>query len=106
MTTVVLVDEAVEQLREIVAWWEAHRPAAPRLVLDELEHAVRLLELTPELGSPFRRTPVPGVRRLVLQRTKHLVYYVSDREHAVVYVIAVWGAPKAGDPVLRDPRRR
>ena len=35
MTVVVVVDEAEEQLREVVDWWLVHRPAAPLLPLDE-----------------------------------------------------------------------
>jgi hypothetical protein len=40
-----------------------------------------------------------------MKRTKHHVYYVHDANNGVVYIIAVWGAPKEGDPVLRNPRR-
>lgn len=104
MTTVVVVDEAEEQLREINQWWSANRRAAPRLVLDEFERCVTLLASSPDIGTGFHRTSVPGVRRLVMKKTKHYVYYVHDAANAVVYVIAVWGAPKEGDPVLSDPR--
>jgi len=103
MTTVVVVDEAQQQVREIVEWWIANRTAAPTLALDELEHCVSLLESTPDVGLRFHRTSVPGVRRVMMKRTSHHVYYVHDADHAIVYVIAVWGAPKHGDPVLRDP---
>jgi hypothetical protein len=34
MTTVVLVDAAEEQLREINEWWRRNRRAAPMLVMD------------------------------------------------------------------------
>lgn len=105
MTTVVVVDEAAQQLREIVDWWIANRAAATTLALDEFEHCVRLLESSPDVGLRFHRTPVPGVRRVVMKRTKNHVYYVHDADNAVVYIIAVWGAPKEGDPVLRDPQR-
>ena len=104
MTSVVIVDVAEAQLREIVEWWSANRPAAPDLVTDELERCVTLLEGTPDAGVCFRRTPVPGVRRLVMKKTRHFVYYVHDATRAVVYIIAVWGTPKGEDPVLRDPR--
>ena len=40
-----------------------------------------------------------------MKRTHHLVYYLHDEANAIVYVIAVWGAPKQGDPLLVDPRR-
>lgn len=104
MTTVVIVDAAEEQLAEIDEWWREHRPAAPTLVVDELARCVSLLEASPDLGVRFHRTPVPGVRRLVMKKTRHLVYYIHDAAHSIVYVIAIWGAPKDGDPVLHDPR--
>ena len=49
---------------------------------------------------------MPGVRRLVMRRTKHHVYSLHDEPNAIVYIIAVWGAPKVGVPVLIDPRRQ
>lgn len=39
---------------------------------------VTLLENTPNLGAPFRMTLVLGVRRIVMKKTKHFVYYVHD----------------------------
>ena len=105
MTTVVVVDEAEEQLHESIEWWIANRTAAPTLVFDEFERCVSLLESTPDIGLRFHRTPVPGVRRLVMKRTKHHIYYVHDANNGVVYIIAVWGAPKEGDPVLHNPLR-
>ena len=104
MTTVVVVDEAEEQLREINEWWSANRQAAPSLVVDEFERCVTLLENSPDIGTMFHRTNVPGVRRLLMKKTKHLLYYVHDDNNAVVYIVAVWGAPKGGDPNLPDPR--
>jgi plasmid stabilization system protein ParE len=105
VTTVVVTDEAEQHLREIVEWWVVNRPAAPTMVVDEFVRCVSLLSIAPDAGPRFRRTDVAGVRRLVLRRTKHLVYYVHDRANAVVYVIAVWGAPKEGDPMLHEPQR-
>jgi plasmid stabilization system protein ParE len=104
MTSVILVAKAAQQLREIDAWWRDHRPDAVTLVADEFERCVELLENTPGLGAPFRKTSVFGVRRLVMKKTKHLVYYVHDSVHSVVYIIAVWGMPKEGSPSLDDPR--
>jgi len=39
------------------------------------------------------------------KRTKHHVYYVNDTINEVVYIVAVWGAPKEGEPILHDPLR-
>ena len=104
MTTVVLVDPAEEQLHEIAEWWMSHRDASPLLVMDEFDRCVSLLESSPDAGPRFHRSRVPGVRRLVMRRTKHHVYYLHDEPNAIVYIIAVWGAPKVGHPVLLDPR--
>lgn len=104
MTTVVLVDPAEAQLREISEWWMAHREASPLLVMDEFDRCVSLLEASPDVGARFHRSHVPGVRRLVMRRTKHHVYYLHDEPNALVYILAVWGAPKVGVPVLLDPR--
>ena len=76
MTTVILVDAAEEQLDEIVEWWRTHREASPTLVMDEFERCVSLLESSPDAGARFHRSRVPGVRRLVMRRTKHHVYYL------------------------------
>jgi plasmid stabilization system protein ParE len=105
MITVVLVGPAEKQLHEIAAWWMDHREASPWLVADEFDRCVSLLESTPDAGARFHRSRVPGVRRLVMRRTKHHVYYLHDEANAVVYIIAVWGAPKTGVPLLIDPRR-
>ena len=102
MTTVVVVDEAEDQLRIIDRWWRENRPLAPKLVLEEFSRCVSLLETAPDIGPRFRRSSVLGVRRLVMKRTKHIVFYVHDRANAIVHVIAVWGAPKEGTPILRD----
>lgn len=74
------------------------------VVIDELERAIVLLESTPDVGPRFDRAPVPGVRRMMLKRSKVSLYYLHDAEHAVVYILAFWGAPRAGQPPLRDPR--
>ncbi|HEY4176361.1 MAG TPA: hypothetical protein VGM90_06000 [Kofleriaceae bacterium] len=40
-----------------------------------------------------------------MTKTRHYVYYLHDDVRSIVYVIAVWGAPKTGDPTIVDPRR-
>jgi hypothetical protein len=85
MTTVVIVDTAEEQLRESCEWWMTHREANPSLVMDEYERCVSLLESSPDIGARFHRSRVPGVRRLLMKRTKHHVYSLHDEPNAIVY---------------------
>ncbi len=104
MTLVRIVDEAELQAREIDAWWTENRLAAPALFAKEFSNAVRLLGVAPGAGERFRRSTIPGVRRLVLPRTRNLVFYLFDRANDVVWILAVWGGPRGSDPPLRDPR--
>jgi hypothetical protein len=73
-------------------------------IVGEFDRCVSLFESPPMqvLGSP---QPVHGIRRLAMRRTKHHVYYLHDEPNAVVYITAVWDAPKAGVPLLIDLRR-
>jgi plasmid stabilization system protein ParE len=71
----------------------ANRQAAPSLVVDEFERCVTLLENSPDIGTTFHRTNVPGVRRLLMKKTKHLIYYVHDDNNAVVYIVAISSGP-------------
>lgn len=104
MLRVLVVEDADAQLREIADWWLANRPAAPTLPLDEFARCATLLAYSPDIGARFRPSAIPGVRRLLMGRTKCFVYYLHDALHGCVYVLAVWGAPKFGAPLLRDPR--
>ena len=54
MTTIVVVDEAEQQLREIDAWWRANRPEAATLVVDEFERCTTLLESSPDITHCFQ----------------------------------------------------
>lgn len=97
----VFTDEAVEDTLEILEWWLENRDVKD-LFEDELRAAERRV-----LRGPYRPmvfTTIDGVeiRRVLLKRTHHHLYYqcVDD----TVFVIRVWGAPKLGPPVLRPPR--
>ncbi len=100
---VVLVDEAEQQLKTIDHWWLAHRRASPDLFLDELDQAIGLLSKLPDIGSPFKRTDRPGIRRLLLRRSKYWVYYFHHQHGPIVYVLAIWSTFRGSDPPLPEP---
>jgi plasmid stabilization system protein ParE len=91
--------EAEHQIRAIDDWWRQHRLASPDLFLDELEAAFALIGLAPNVGHPYRRSPVIGTRRIPLARTRYHLYYVpSDSD---ILVLAVWHARRGSGPPLR-----
>ena len=106
MTTVVIEEDAQDQIFEIGSWWWTNRLAARTLFADELENALQELAQSPRIGPLFRAARHPGVRRLLMPKSAHWVYYVHDDRHDVVHVLAVWGAPKGDVPPLNLRRIR
>jgi plasmid stabilization system protein ParE len=96
---VVTTPEADAQIRAIDVWWRENRTATPDLFLDELANVFDLIAEAPHLGRLYRRSPVPGIRRLVLRATRYHVYY-SVGEHDV-RVLAVWHGQRGVGPPLR-----
>ncbi len=75
---VVFSNAAYEQARTIDEWWIGNRPAAPDLFVRELDAAVRLLETSPMVGPTYPASPVPGVRRMLIGRSRYHVYWEVD----------------------------
>jgi len=95
---VITTPEADAQIRTIDEWWRENRPASPNLFLDELAGVFDTLARAPNLGRPYRRSSVPGTRRLLLRATRYHIYYVpGDRE---VIVLAIWHAERGTGPSL------
>ena len=87
--TAIIAPEAVIEVSEIAAWWNAHRRAAPRLFQIELDHAVLRLAERPEVGPKVRVRGRPGLRVLTLRRTGYLVFYQFDAIEKQVIVVRV-----------------
>jgi plasmid stabilization system protein ParE len=93
------------QVERISLWWRANRPAAPGLFTDEVAGAFALLTEAPDVGRQLRRRDVPGLRRVLLPRSRHHIYYVHDEERSEVIILAVWSAVRGhGPPLRRDGR--
>ena len=93
--------ESDAQIRDIDDWWRSNRPAAPDLFLDELAAAFDVIGHAPQIGRLYRRSPVPGTRRLLLAVSRYHVFYVPQA--ANVKVLAVWHARRGVGPALRRP---
>jgi plasmid stabilization system protein ParE len=95
---VVFQRRAAREIEAVDEWWRAHRTAAPELFVSELDAMLSALALMPTLGSPAKGERAPGVRRVLLRRTRHHVYYrVRDD---VLEVLAVWHAARGAGPGL------
>ena len=90
--------EALQQARRISGWWHDHRPRAPALFLDELDAAVEQLATAPYSGVGYPRARIEGMRRLLMPRTRHHVYYTVANEQELVRIHAVWSTSRRGGP--------
>ena len=78
-------------------WWRDNRDQRG-LFEDELAAAVALLALLPGIGTVYEEGPVPGVRRLYLERLACHVYYTFDDERVIIR--SMWGARRGRGPAL------
>jgi plasmid stabilization system protein ParE len=95
---VVLQRRAIREIQEIDDWWRHNRPAAPELFLTELEATLTVTALMPSLGATIRGTRAPGLRRMLLPRTRYHLYYRVRGD--VLEVLALWHARRGSGPDL------
>jgi plasmid stabilization system protein ParE len=93
---------ALEDIAEILEWWLDNRDKNPWLFGEELDAAEERLLEGPHRPPVFKKVDGWPIRRVLLEGTHHHVYYQFTDE--LVYVLAVWGAPKKGPPRLRPER--
>lgn len=91
---------AIEQASTIAAWWAANRPASPNLFMDELGAALSTIGDVPRIGYRYEEAGMPGMRRLLLPRTRLHVYYVVHEKDPVVRVHGIWHAARGTSPPL------
>lgn len=92
--------EADEQIRAIDAWWRANHSASPDLFAAELASSFDVINHTPQIGRLYRRSPLTGIRRVLLKGSRYHAYYVAMADG--IDVLAVWHGQRGAGPPLRD----
>jgi plasmid stabilization system protein ParE len=92
--------EATAHAAEVDLWWKENRTKAPDLFVEELRAAESLLARSPRAGQPHESEAMPGVRRLLLLKTRFHVYYIIAEKEIVI--VAVWSAVRKQGPPLGD----
>jgi len=99
--TVRFTATAREHVQKLEHWWQENSPR-PEILAKDLQEALDLLSAFPGIGSPYKLSPLPGVRRLYLERLmSHLYYTADDRE---LIVRALWHARRGSGPDLGASR--
>jgi plasmid stabilization system protein ParE len=88
---------AVRGVERIVQWWAVNRPAAPGAVRQDLQAALNLLLVRPDIGVRVSASS-PDVRRFHLDRIRYWVYYRVRGNR--LEVLSVWHSSRGSGPAV------
>jgi plasmid stabilization system protein ParE len=94
-----LSPEALGQARRIRAWLEENRGSAD-VFLDELGALIERLEVLPFIGAPYHESGVEGMRRVLLKKSRHHVYYAHLEARRTSLIHAIWHTSRGGSPFV------
>lgn len=97
---VVFTADARRAVRALDTWWREHRDHID-LFERELEEAVAEIGAMPDVLAIYAATRRGLIRRLLMRKTNHHVYFVHDTAAGIVRVLAVWGAARRRGPPIR-----
>jgi plasmid stabilization system protein ParE len=75
--------KAVDHVRRQKAWWLKNRDY-PDVFGEEFERVLEILSRLPGIGTPYKLSPIPGVRRVYLRRAAVHVYYTFDSSEVII----------------------
>ena len=74
---------ARRHVRLLSEWWKENS-SSPEILEEDLAEALKMLSAFPTIGSSYSPSPVPGVRRIYLDRLTCHLYYTFDDAAVVV----------------------
>jgi plasmid stabilization system protein ParE len=86
---------AQSHVRLLRRWW-LENSAHPEILQHDLDKAITTLSTVPGIGSSYPSAPIPGVRRLYLERLMSHIYYTYDEREVVIRVL--WHARRGSGP--------
>ncbi|MGQ0544469.1 MAG: type II toxin-antitoxin system RelE/ParE family toxin [Betaproteobacteria bacterium] len=89
---------AAREIERVVGWWEVNRPAASGAVRQDLQAALNLLLLQPDIGVRVHQASSPDVRRVHLDRIRYWVYYRLRRNR--LEVLSLWHSSRESGPAV------
>ena len=89
---------AAREVERIVQWWAVNRPAAPGAVRQDLQAALNLLLVQPDIGVRVNQASSPEVQRFHLDRIRYWVYYRVRRDR--LEILSVWHSSRVSGPAV------
>jgi hypothetical protein len=96
---IVTSDKARRQLEKEDEWWSRNRDS-PDLFADDFEQALSHLKAAPDSGQQYCHVRGRLIRRWLMKKSRHHVYYWHDRTTDVLNILAVWSATRGHGPPL------
>jgi plasmid stabilization system protein ParE len=90
--------KASAQVDRLARWWRKNRPRNPSLLEAEMAAVLSMLAELPEAGQAWALAR--GIRRVLMPRTQHYVYYRIVPKAMIVRVVAVRHAAREKGPPL------
>jgi hypothetical protein len=72
----------------------------PGLFAREFLEAIELLESTPSPGSPIPTLKRPGLKRMLLRKSRCHIYFEVDEPKQVIRILQIWDGRREHAPRL------
>jgi hypothetical protein len=92
----VIKARAARELDQLAQWWAEHRTEAPGAVRLDLESALFVVTTHPGLGQKLQTGRPVQVRRYLMSRTQHWLYFRVKGN--VLEVLTVWSTSRGRNP--------
>ena len=97
---VLLAARAKRELMRLDRVWRESRPAAPGLLIEELEAAKLHLLTAPQSGELLGERQERPLRRWLLPKTQYHLYFSVDLAAEMLIIHSIWGARRRNGPKL------
>lgn len=94
----VIKARAKREIERLAEWWSINRTAAPGAVRLDVEGVLFVVTQHPGLGNMVENGRRIQVRRYLMSRTQHWLYFRVKNN--VVEVLSVWSTIRGKDPKL------
>jgi plasmid stabilization system protein ParE len=85
-------------MRAAATWWARNRTSVPTMFAEDLDLAFSLIEQFPEAGEEVPHRRISPLRRVLLARTQHYLYYTVYLEDQVIEILALWHTSRGKHP--------
>jgi len=92
--------EALEQIRAVHDWWKDHRSAAPELFREEVAATLEIIKSSPSAAKTYPFPAIPGLRRILMPRTRYHLYFSLHDQGKLIFVHALWHTSRGQGPKL------